>query len=98
MTYKVGKYEYREFCSDFILINESLINADSPKEAVNIWMEKDVKVLAIKEVTKEKAQNKAQEKKFIVKTEDNNEDHYFHVLQVPLLNMEFESILKGAKI
>ena len=53
MTYKVGKYEYREFCSDFILINESLINADSPKEAVNIWMEKDVKILAIKEVTKE---------------------------------------------
>ena len=37
-------------------------------------------------------------KKFIVKTEDNNEEHYFHVLQVPLLNMEFESILKGAKI
>lgn len=99
MTYKVGKYEYREFCSDFVLINESLINADSPKEAVNFWLEKDVKVFAIKEVTKEKAQNKAQEKKFIVQTTDKDEnEQYFHVLQVPLLNIELDSILKGARI
>lgn len=99
MTYKVGKYEYREFCSDFVLINESLINADSPKEAVNFWLEKDVKVLAIKEVTKEKAQNKAQEKKFIVQTTDKDEnEQYFHVLQVALLNIELDSILKGARI
>lgn len=99
MTYQVGKYEYREFCSDFILLNDSLIKASSPKEAVQLWLDKEIKVLAIKEVSKDKARDKAQSKKFIAQViYADNKERYFHVLQIPVLDLELNPLLKGAKI
>lgn len=96
----VGKFEYRAFCDDFLVLNESIINASTDKEAISIWLEKGVKVLAIKRVNEEKAKDLAIAKKYIVRVNDHNstEYRYYHILQIPLLNVDLNPLLKGARI
>lgn len=100
MVLNVGKYEYREFCDSYICTMEQLIRAGTDKEAINIWLDKDVKVLAIKRVEEEKANDLAREKKYVVRVNNDKEKEYrfYHVLTISIPKVDLEVLLKGARI
>ena len=100
MVLNVGKYEYREFCDSYICTMEQLIRAGTDKEAINIWLDKDVKVLAIKRVEEEKANDLAREKKYVVRVNNDKEKEYrfYHVLTISIPKVDLEVLLKGASI
>lgn len=100
MILNVGKYEYREFCESYICTMEQLIRAGTDKEAISVWLDKDVKVLAIKRVEEEKANDLAQEKKYVVRVNNDKETEYrfYHILTIPIPKVDLDFVLKGARI
>ena len=97
----VGKYEYREFCNSFIVINEQCINLTNDREAIIVWLDKDIKFLAMKKVDEEKAQQLAISKRYVVQVIDKDSDNfrYYHLFTISFPKLEIlDKVRNGVRI